>query len=64
VKLTEAIKKYFGRYDETEDESETALKKNYAPPPKKKKKKKISAGSYFKKKRTGYEKALEEADNY
>jgi hypothetical protein len=72
MKLTEAIKKYFSRYDDedeapaakktalTQEQSEN-LKKVYK---KKKKKKGTKAGSYFKKKREGYEKALQEADEY
>lgn len=66
MKLTDAIKKYFGRYEEADeyeesDESEGIKKPVYK---KKKKKKKIPAGSYFKKKRDKYEKLLKEADEY
>jgi len=58
MKLTEAIKNYFSKYDE--DDSEGTKKKVY----KKKKKKKTKAGSYFKKARGDYEQALKDADNY
>lgn len=62
MKLAEAIKKYFGKYDDTEDETEGIKKPVYKA--KKKKKKKTPAGSYFKKKRKGYEKMLEDAGDY
>ncbi len=73
MKLTEAIKSYFSRYDDddkdkTEAEKREAAKraaaKRAAASQKKKKKKPVRAGSYFKKKREGYEKALEEAGDY
>jgi len=62
MKLTEAIKSYFSRYDDEEDNSDGTLKKVYKK--KKKKKKPIKAGSYFKKARGDYEKQLQEADDY
>jgi len=55
MKLTEAIKKYFSRYDD-EDEDEKKKKKKKKPP--------IKAGSYFQEARKDYEKALEEAEKY
>ena len=58
MRLTEAIKNYFSKYDE--DDSEGTKKKVY----KKKKKKKTKAGSYFKKARGDYEQALKDAGDY
>ena len=60
MKLTEAIKNYFSKYDE--DDSDGTKKKVY----KKKKKKKggVKAGSYFKKTRGDYEQALKDAGDY
>ena len=55
MKLREAIKSYFSRYDEDDD---SAKKK------KKKKKKPVKAGSYFKKARGDYEQALKDASDY
>jgi hypothetical protein len=56
MKLTEALKKYFGRYDEDDEEKKKKKKIKKTPP--------IKAGSYFKKKRGRYEEALKEADKY
>lgn len=72
MKLTDAIKNYFSRYNDDEDEAPAAKEKaptkeqseNLKKVYKKKKKKGTKAGSYFKKEREGYEKALQEADDY
>jgi len=55
MKLTEAIKKYFGRYEDDKEEEKKKKKKKKTP---------VKAGSYFKKKRVAYEEALKEADKY
>lgn len=61
MNIREAVKKYFGRYNDADEAEEAERKKRRK---KAKKKKQIPAGSYSKSTRKQYEQALEEAGDY